>query len=130
MLGEIERTAKGDRIEPADLWAKLARRFKLIGVQGIVRMALAGFDCACWDALALAAGCHWSRSSAHATPRPAYNSNGLGLMGRLEAAADEAEKLLEGGFGAVKLAPGVSDARRRSRRGAGGAESTAGFDTS
>jgi mandelate racemase len=47
MLGEIERTAKGDAIAPADLWAKLARRFKLIGVQGIVRMAMAGFDCAC-----------------------------------------------------------------------------------
>src|SRR5262245_41607420 len=55
MLGEIERTVKGDRIVPVDLWAKLARRFKLIGVQGIVRMAMAGFDCACWDALAIAA---------------------------------------------------------------------------
>ncbi len=32
----------------------------------------------------------------------AYNSNGLGLMSP-EAAADEAEKLLEGGFRAVKL---------------------------
>jgi L-alanine-DL-glutamate epimerase-like enolase superfamily enzyme len=36
--------------------AKLAKRFTLIGVQGIVRMALAGFDVACWDALARAAG--------------------------------------------------------------------------
>ena len=103
MLGEIERTAKGDRIEPADLWAKLARRFKLIGVQGIVRMALAGFDCACWDALALAAGVPLV-TLLGGTPRRvrAYNSNGLGLMAP-EAAADEAEKLLEGGFGAVKL---------------------------
>ena len=56
MLAEIERTVKGDTIEPADLWSKLARRFKLIGVQGIVRMAMAGFDVACWDALAQAAG--------------------------------------------------------------------------
>jgi len=103
MLGEIERTAKGDRIEPADLWAKLARRFKLIGVQGIVRMALAGFDCACWDALALAAGVPLVTLLGGAPRRVrAYNSNGLGLMAP-EAAADEAEKLLEGGFGAVKL---------------------------
>src|SRR5207244_9639760 len=29
MLGEIERSVKGDRVVPADLWAKLARRFKL-----------------------------------------------------------------------------------------------------
>ena len=28
----------------------------MIGVQGIVRIAMAGFDIACWDALAIAAG--------------------------------------------------------------------------
>ena len=33
----------------------LSKRFKLIGVQGIVRMAMAAFDTACWDALAIAA---------------------------------------------------------------------------
>ena len=103
MLGEIERTAKGDVIAPADLWAKLARRFKLIGVQGIVRMAMAGFDCACWDALAIAAGVPLVTLLGGAPRRiRAYNSNGLGLM-EPEAAADEAEKLLEGGFRAVKL---------------------------
>jgi mandelate racemase len=103
MLGEIERTAKGDSIAPADLWAKLARRFKLIGVQGIVRMAMAGFDSACWDALAIAAGVPLV-TLLGGVPRRirAYNSNGLGLM-EPEAAADEAEKLLEGGFRAVKL---------------------------
>ena len=103
MLGEIERTTKGDRIAPADLWAKLARRFKLIGVQGIVRMAMAGFDVACWDALAVAAGKPLVTLLGGAPRRVrAYNSNGLGLMAP-EAAADEAEKLLEGGFRAVKL---------------------------
>jgi mandelate racemase len=103
MLGEIERTAKGDAIAPADLWAKLARRFKLIGVQGIVRMAMAGFDCACWDALAIAAGVPLVTLLGGAPRRiRAYNSNGLGLM-EPEAVADEAEKLLEGGFRAVKL---------------------------
>jgi len=103
MLGEIGRTAKGDRIAPADLWAKLARRFKLIGVQGIVRMAMSGFDCACWDALAIASDKPLV-TLLGGQPRRirAYNSNGLGLMAP-EAAADEAEKLLEGGFRAVKL---------------------------
>jgi len=103
MLEEVERIVKGEPIVPADLWEKLAVRFRLIGVQGIVRMAMAGFDVACWDALALAA----SRPLAvllGGTPRPipAYNSNGLGLMaaGKL---ADEAEALAEGGFRAVKL---------------------------
>ena len=103
MLGEIERSVKGDRVVPADLWAKLARRFKLIGVQGIVRMAMAGFDVACWDALALAAGKPLVTLLGGAPRRiRAYNSNGLGLMAP-EAAADEGERLLEGGFRAVKL---------------------------
>ena len=103
LLGEIERTVKGERIAPAELWDKLARRFKLIGVQGIVRMAMSGFDVACWDALAVAAG-EPLVSLLGGVPKsiPAYNSNGLGLMAP-EAAADEAEKLLEGGFRAVKL---------------------------
>jgi len=103
MLSEIERTAKGDPIAPADLWAKLARRFKLIGVQGIVRMAMSGFDCACWDALAVAAGKPLVTLLGGAPGRVrAYNSNGLGLMAPA-AAADEAGKLLDGGFRAVKL---------------------------
>jgi len=103
VLGEVERNVKGERVAPADLWGKLARRFKLIGVQGIVRMAMAGFDVACWDALALAAGKPLV-ALLGGVPRsiPAYNSNGLGLMAP-EAAADEAEKLLAKGFRAVKL---------------------------
>jgi mandelate racemase len=103
VLSEVERSVKGDRIAPADLWGKLARRFKLIGVQGIVRMAMSGFDVACWDALALAAGKPLV-TLLGGVPRtiPAYNSNGLGMMST-EAVADEAEKLLEGGFRAVKL---------------------------
>ena len=103
LLGEIERSVKGERVAPADLWEKLARRFKLIGVQGIVRMAMAGFDVACWDALALAAGKPLVTLLGGApSPVRAYNSNGLGLMAP-EAAADEAEKFLESGFRAVKL---------------------------
>jgi mandelate racemase len=104
LLGEVERVAKGEAVMPAQLWAGLARRFTLIGVQGIVRMAMSGFDAASWDALALAAGMPLA-AFIGATPRriPAYNSCGLGLMDDLAALADEAEKLLVGGFRAVKL---------------------------
>ncbi|MGB5080915.1 MAG: enolase C-terminal domain-like protein [Burkholderiales bacterium] len=103
ILGEVERTVKGERVAPTDLWERLSRRFRLIGVQGIVRMALSGFDVACWDALAVAAEKPLVEFLG-GSPRPvvAYNSNGLGLMAP-EAAADEAEALLQGGFGAVKL---------------------------
>src|SRR5512141_3253324 len=34
LLGEVECIAKGDAVAPAELWAKLTRRFTLIGVQG------------------------------------------------------------------------------------------------
>ncbi len=56
ILEEVARVVKGERVAPVDLWARLAERFALIGVQGIVRMAMSGFDMAAWDALAQAAG--------------------------------------------------------------------------
>ena len=104
LLGEVERVTKGDLIAPQTLWTKLARRFTLIGVQGIVRMAMAGFDAACWDALAVAADVPLATFlGAERDSIPAYNSCGLGLREDLGALADEAEKLLVGGFRAVKL---------------------------
>jgi mandelate racemase len=103
LLQEIEERTKGDPVAPAELWSKLSERFALIGVQGIVRMAMAGFDIACWDALAVAAGVPLVRLLG-GEPRPitAYNSCGLGLM-PADALADESEKLLEHGFRAIKL---------------------------
>lgn len=101
-LEEVLRLTKGERLAPVDHWSKLSRRFALIGVQGIVRMAMSGFDIACWDALAQAAGMPLA-TFLGAQPRRilAYNSCGLGLMST-KALAAEAEKLAEG-FGAVKL---------------------------
>ena len=112
ILGEVERAVKGERIAPVDLWARLAERFALIGVQGIVRMAMAGFDIAAWDALAQAAGLPLA-ALLGAQPKSiaAYNSCGLGLMPP-DKLADEAEKLLAGGFRAIKLRlgyPALSD---------------------
>jgi len=103
ILAEIERATRGERVAPVDLWKKLTRRFTLIGVQGVVRMAMAGFDVACWDALAIAMGQPLAVLLG-GTPRPvrAYNSNGLGLMDA-HALADEAGELVQGGFEGVKL---------------------------
>ena len=96
ILDEVARTVQG---EPR----RLCERFALIGVQGVVRMAMAGFDVAAWDALAIAAGWPLATLLGSAPKRiPAYNSCGLGLMAP-ERLADEAEKLLAGGFRAVKL---------------------------
>jgi mandelate racemase len=64
---------------------------------------MAGFDVACWDALATAAGVPLVRLLGGEPCRiPAYNSCGLGLMPK-DALADEAEKLLGRGFRAIKL---------------------------
>jgi mandelate racemase len=103
ILKEVEERTRGERVAPEPLWAMLAERFALIGVQGVLRMAMSGFDIACWDALAVAANVPLVRLLG-GEPRkiPAYNSCGLGLMPK-DALADEAEKLLERGFRAIKL---------------------------
>lgn len=94
---------KGDQVWPSRIGAKLARQFRLISVSGVVLLALAGLDVACWDALAIAVGMPLvDFLGGTRKPIPAYNSNGLGLMAS-EQVADEAEELLEGGFRAVKL---------------------------
>jgi mandelate racemase len=94
---------KGERLAPADLTKLLLRRFLLIGVTGVVRMALSAIDSAMWDAAAIAAGKPLaSLLGGSPKPIPAYNSNGLGLMGP-QKTADEALKLLESDLKAVKL---------------------------
>ena len=121
LVQEAASRVTGDRVAPVDLNAKLARHFRLLGVRGVVTMALAGLDAACWDALAVAAGVPLVELlGGSVRPIRAYNSNGLSLreggsgMGDpgsgvrrrsgFDELADEAEELLEeGGFNAVKL---------------------------
>jgi mandelate racemase len=43
---------KGESLAPGEIERTLARRFRLLGIQGLVGMALAGIDMALWDALA------------------------------------------------------------------------------
>jgi mandelate racemase len=103
VLQELLPLVKGDTVDPAEIGAKLLRQFRLIGAQGVIWMAMAGLDVACWDALAQAAGMPLvAFLGGTLKPIPAYNSNGLGLMSP-EACAEQAEQLLEGGFRGVKL---------------------------
>ena len=104
ILEEVARVVKGELLAPLDLWGRLAERFALIGVQGIVRMAMAGFDVAAWDALAKSVGSPLATLLGSA-PKPirAYNSCGLGLMPSPADVATEAQRLLAGGFRAIKL---------------------------
>ncbi len=103
VLQEAAEMIAGAAVAPMTLAATLERRYALIGITGVVRMALSALDAALWDALALGAGLPLATLLGSAPrPLPAYNSCGLGLMSP-PAAADEAERLLEGGFKALKL---------------------------
>lgn len=102
-LDDILDAVRDRVVVPADLWATLSKRYTLIGVEGVVRMAMSLVDVSAWDALARAAGQPLVRLlGAEPSPIPAYNSNGLGLM-QPAALADEAESLVEGGFRAIKI---------------------------
>jgi mandelate racemase len=43
---------QGEILAPAEIEQKLSKRFRLLGTQGLVGMALAAIDMAVWDALA------------------------------------------------------------------------------
>lgn len=108
VLQDAVDSVHGASLNPIQLSLVLSRRLALLGVVGISRMALAALDMAAWDACAKAASLPLAKLiGAAPRPIPAYNSCGLGLM-KPEAAADEAEALLEGGFRAVKLRLGYA----------------------
>ncbi len=108
ILLEAAELVRGAPVAPLHIAATLERRFALLGVTGVTRMALSALDIALWDALAIAAQTPLT-CLLGGQPRPlrAYNSCGLGLMSP-QAAADEAQALLEGGMRAVKLRLGYA----------------------
>jgi mandelate racemase len=111
MLGNLGAAIAGDAVAPLDLDRKLQRQFRLLGNKGVAGMALAGIDMAAWDALARAAGLPLARLlGASPRPIPAYNSNGLGIIGA-ERAGKEAEQLAAPGFPAIKVRLGYADAK-------------------
>lgn len=104
LIRGIAAMCKGDALAPAALFAKAGKGLTLMGHDGLSLIALSGFDMACWDALAKAAGMPLAVLLGGQTGSvAAYNSNGLGLVD-LGALGDEALALLaDGGFNAVKL---------------------------
>jgi len=52
LIQNFEALVKGDVLAPAEVEQKLAKRFRLLGPQGLVGIALAAIDMALWDALA------------------------------------------------------------------------------
>jgi mandelate racemase len=52
LIANCESLVKGEILAPAEIEQKLTKRFRLLGTQGLVGMALAAIDMALWDALA------------------------------------------------------------------------------
>jgi mandelate racemase len=103
LIDALGGLVKGDPVVPFTVEQKLRRRMTLVGVQGLAMLALSAIDTACWDVLAKAAGLPLARLLGGVPrPVPAYNSNGLGIIGP-ERAAAQAVELLENGFQAIKV---------------------------
>lgn len=102
LLSNLAPVIRGDPLAPAVIEQKLQARFRLAGAKGPIAFALAGIDMAAWDALAKACGLPLATLLGGAPrPIPAYNSCGLGIIGR-ERAATEAQELAAG-FRAIKV---------------------------
>ena len=52
LIRNFEPLVAGEALAPTDIEQKMAQRFRLLGPQGLVGMALAAIDMALWDALA------------------------------------------------------------------------------
>ncbi|MEO8312966.1 MAG: enolase C-terminal domain-like protein [Caldimonas sp.] len=52
LIRNVGAMVVGDALAPLEIDAKLTRRFRLLGTQGLVQMALSAIDMAVWDALA------------------------------------------------------------------------------
>jgi mandelate racemase len=51
LICNLEALVKGELLAPVEIEQKLAKRFRLLGTQGLVGIALAAIDMALWDAL-------------------------------------------------------------------------------
>ncbi|HSD60944.1 MAG TPA: enolase C-terminal domain-like protein [Burkholderiales bacterium] len=111
LLANLAPLIKGDAVAPFELDQKLQRQFRLLGAKGVTGMAMAGIYMAAWDALAKAQCMPLAKLLGGGLRRiPAYNSCGLGMIGR-ECAAAEAQQLAAPGFQAIKVRLGYPDVK-------------------
>jgi mandelate racemase len=114
LVEEIGRDLVGKPVVPFDLMAVMDAKFRLLGWQGLVGMAVAGLDMAFWDILGKAAGKPVVELLG-GSPKPikAYDS-----YGAVEADSDEKalRRSLEQGFRGIKIKGGDGDAANDERR--------------
>ena len=100
LVRNFEGLIKGDALAPREIEQKLARRFRLLGTQGLVGIALAAIDMALWDAQARLHGVSLVRLLGGVEkPVPAYGAVGYdGETGSAKVAEDWARR----GFNGIK----------------------------
>ena len=100
LIKNLEPMVKGEPLAPIEIANKFAKRFRLLGLQGLVAMAVSAVDMALWDALARSHNTSLVRLlGSTEKPIPAYGAVGHeGVKGSAEAAEDWAKL----GFKAVK----------------------------
>src|SRR5215472_11531070 len=114
LIEEIGRDLVGKAIAPFDLMAAMDAKFRLLGWQGLVGMAVSGLDMAFWDALGQSAGQPLAVLLGGAVrPIRTYDS-----YGAVEADTDEKalRSSLEQGFKGIKVKGGDGDAANDERR--------------
>jgi mandelate racemase len=90
----------GDLLAPVEIERKLSARFRLLGAQGLVGMAIAAIDMALWDALARSLGTPLVRLLGCA-PKSIQAYGAVGFDG-VEGSARAAEDWVKQGFTGVK----------------------------
>jgi mandelate racemase len=113
LIEEIGRDLIGKAIAPFDLMAAMDAKFRLLGWQGLVGMAVSGLDMAFWDALGQVAGKPVVELfGGSARPVRAYDSYGV-----VDPVADERDlrRSLDQGFRGIKIKGGDGDAANDER---------------
>ena len=107
LISDIGAELTGKPVAPFDLMAQMDAKFRLLGWQGLVGMAVSGLDMAFWDALGQAAAQPLT-ALLGGTPRPirAYDS-----YGAVDPVADEKDlrRSLDQGFRGIKIKGGDGD---------------------
>ena len=114
LVEDIGRELIGKPVAPHDLMAAMDAKFRLLGWQGLVGMAVAGLDMAFWDILGQAAGKPVVELlGGSARPIRCYDS-----YGAVEADGDERalRRSLDQGFKGIKIKGGDGDAANDERR--------------
>ncbi|MGH8670320.1 MAG: enolase C-terminal domain-like protein, partial [Burkholderiales bacterium] len=100
LIRNLEALVQGEPLAPAELEQKLAKRFRLLGPQGLVGIALAAIDMALWDALARLHGISLVRLLG-GLEKPIRPYGAVGYDG-VEGSAKGAEGWARRGFTGVK----------------------------